>query len=57
MEKYELNGNIIITTKERYEKMFKNLGYKPYNEKQKNIEKEDEETKETKKTRKIIKEN
>ena len=32
MEKYILGENIIITTRERYEKTFKNLGYKPYKE-------------------------
>lgn len=30
MEKYILDENIIITTKERYEKKFKGLGYMPY---------------------------
>lgn len=30
MEKYILDENIIITTKERYEKKFKALGYVPY---------------------------
>lgn len=30
MEKYILGKNIIITTKERYEKTFKDLGYIPY---------------------------
>ena len=32
MEKYILDENIIITTKERYEKKFKGLGYMPYKE-------------------------
>ena len=30
MEKYKLDSNIIITTRERYEKKFKALGYVPY---------------------------
>ena len=32
MEKYKLDNNIIITTRERYEKKFKALGYEPYKE-------------------------
>ena len=30
MEKYILGENIITTTRERYERTFKRLGYKPY---------------------------
>lgn len=43
MNKYELNGNIIKTTEERYEKTFKNLGYVPYKEKK--VEEKAEEVK------------
>ena len=57
MEKYILGENIIITTKERYEKKFKALGYIPYNPQiQANkTEKDEEEIKPIKK-RKSIKE-
>lgn len=53
MNKYELNGNIIITTEERYERTFKALGYKPYKLK---ATKDVEPIKETKRIRKAIKE-
>lgn len=53
MEKYELNGNIIMTTKERYENSFKRLGYKPYKE-EKAIERETE-IKPSKKIKKSLK--
>ena len=51
MEKYKLGDNIIITTIERYEKEFKALGYKPYQEPKLN----NEEVK-PKRVRKTIKE-
>lgn len=38
MEKYILGENIIITTRERYEKKFKALGYEPYKEKVAKVE-------------------
>lgn len=38
MEKYKLDSNIIITTRERYEKKFKALGYEPYKEKVSKVE-------------------
>ena len=57
MNKYEMGGNIIITTEERYEKTFKALGYKPYKEPRANkFEENNEEPKETKRTRKTLKE-
>lgn len=57
MNKYELNGNIIITTEERYERTFKALGYKPYTEKvlKQNKVEDVEPQKETKRIRKTIK--
>lgn len=41
MKEYILGNKKIMTTPERYESTFKNLGYKPYEEK-KNIKKEAE---------------
>lgn len=38
LKKYELNGNIIKTTDERYERTFKALGYKPVKEPKKTEE-------------------
>ena len=57
MEKYILDENIIITTKERYEKKFKSLGYIPYKPQVilNKTEKNEEEIKPIKK-RKSIKE-
>ena len=54
MEKYKLGDNIILTTVERYEKEFKSLGYKPYQEPKLNNE-VSEEVK-PKRVRKSIKE-
>lgn len=58
MEKYKLGDNIIITTTERYEKEFKALGYKPYQEPKLNNEVSEEVSEEVKpkRVRKNIKE-
>lgn len=53
MNKYELDGNIIKTTEERYERTFKNLGYVPYKEKKAEVKAEE---KEVKKSKKMLKE-
>ncbi len=49
MNKYELDGNIIKTTEERYERTFKSLGYVPYKEKKAEVKAEEVKSKKSNK--------